>query len=60
MISVRMIIIRVSANILWSIMELMVNHLGKNPMNGGSPPRDRKLRLKRIFNCFDCVREFIN
>lgn len=28
---------------LFTIRELMMIHLGKNPRNGGNPPRDKKL-----------------
>lgn len=28
----------------------MTNHLGKNPKNGGSPPRERKELKKQNFN----------
>lgn len=27
----------------------MVIHLGRNPKNGGSPPRERKLKINPIF-----------
>lgn len=35
---------------LLSIKFIIVIHFGKNPKNGGSPPKDRKFKLKNRFN----------
>jgi hypothetical protein len=33
----------------------ITNHLGKNPKNGGRPPRDRKLIIKKMRKFFGRV-----
>lgn len=35
---------------LFKIRLLTVNHLGKNPKNGGKPPKDIKFIIKRNLN----------
>lgn len=34
--------------ILFSIIKFTVNHLGINPKKGGSPPNERKFKIKNI------------
>lgn len=45
-IRVVMIIVRVIRNSPLFVIQLITNHLGRNPMNGGRPPRDIKLIMK--------------
>lgn len=39
---------KVNKYILLLIKKLIIIHLGKNPINGGKPPRERKLINKLI------------
>lgn len=39
-----------SVNILLFLNWEMVIHLGTNPVNGGSPPRENKFNIKMIFS----------
>jgi hypothetical protein len=34
---------------LFKIKLLITSHLGKNPINGGNPPNEKKLRRKENF-----------
>lgn len=36
--------------IFCEIRKFTVNHFGKNPINGGIPPNERKFIMKIIFN----------
>lgn len=45
-----MIIMKVNINIFSLIMFWIIIHLGKNPKNGGKPPKDRKLIINENFN----------
>lgn len=47
---INLIIIKIKVNkyILLLIKKLIIIHLGKNPMKGGKPPKERKLINKLI------------
>lgn len=49
MINVNTTIMNDNIIMLFVINTWIVIHLGKNPRNGGSPPRDKKLRINKIF-----------
>lgn len=49
MINEHIIIINLRNIKLFWIIKLIISHLGKNPKNGGKPPRDKKFNVKIIF-----------
>lgn len=48
MINLIIIKIKLKKNILLLIKKLIIIHLGRNPIKGGNPPKDKKLINKLI------------